>query len=115
MPGEGSLAHHGMLFLDARPASRRHGLAGRRQPLEEGVTRRQFSRHPGPHRSGGAGDTEDHPSGMKALWSDAAHRVRCTATNYYVCTPHVTTGKAPIEVILPKARCMPRYDLIITA
>jgi magnesium chelatase family protein len=34
MPGEVSRVHHGMLFLEARPACRRHGLAGMRQPLE---------------------------------------------------------------------------------
>jgi magnesium chelatase family protein len=30
-------AHHGVLCLDARPECGRHGLAGLRQPLEEGV------------------------------------------------------------------------------
>jgi magnesium chelatase family protein len=61
MPGDVSLAHHGVLLLDELPECRCSVLEVWQQPLEEGVLYRQSPARPQPAYVGGVRQTDDAP------------------------------------------------------
>lgn len=75
-PGELSLAHHGVLFLDELPEYRRNVLEALRQPLEDGEVR--VSRARGSHRLPArvllVGAMNPCPCGF---WGDGSDRCLC--------------------------------------
>ncbi|CAN5358100.1 YifB family Mg chelatase-like AAA ATPase [soil metagenome] len=76
-PGEVSLAHRGVLFLDELPEFRRDALEGLRQPIEEGeiVVGRAQGRQRFPARFIFLGATNPCPCGY---WGDLLRPCRCT-------------------------------------
>jgi Magnesium chelatase, subunit ChlI len=81
LPGEVTLAHHGMRCLDELPECRRHVLEVLRQPLEGGITQIPSPARPKPPCFGGLSETDDDHEGFGqspvAAYHRDGHHTRC--------------------------------------
>lgn len=111
IPGEVSLAHRGVLFLDEFPEFPRHALEVLRQPLEDG--------HVGVSRAAGAYDFPSRFMLVAAMnpcpcgyYNDANHHCRCTMTQILkyqgrVSGPLIDRIDIQIEVPSVDVKCLP--------